>query len=71
MIGIGGLIGFFMFFSLEFKLNLLLLISFLFVLAGVIAFSRIKLKAHQNKEVFWGGLIGVFSELTVYFIYNI
>jgi hypothetical protein len=70
MIGIGGLIGFFSFFSYEFKMNLLLFISFLFLTAGVIATSRLKLKAHSLKELYWGTLIGIISEYAVYIFYN-
>lgn len=70
MVGIGGLIGFFIFFSYEFEVNLLILISILFIFAGIIATNRLKLKAHQLKEVYWGALIGVCSEIGVYVIYN-
>lgn len=70
MVGIGGLIGFFIFFSYEFEVNLLILISILFIFAGIIAANRLKLKAHQLKEVYWGALIGVCSEIGVYVIYN-
>lgn len=70
MIGIGGLIGFFVFFSYEYQLNLLLIIGVLFVIAGFIARSRLILKAHHLKEVYWGVLIGVLSELAVYTFYN-
>lgn len=70
MVGIGGLIGFFIFFSYEFEVNLLILISILFIFAGIIAANRLKLKAHQLKEVYWGALIGVCSEIGVYLIYN-
>lgn len=70
MVGIGGLIGFFIFFSYEFEINLLVLISILFILAGVVAINRLKLKAHHLKEVYWGALIGLVSELGVYIFYN-
>jgi len=70
MIGISGLIGFFIFFSYEFKMNILLLIAFLFLLAGFIAISRIKLKAHNMKEIYWGAMIGILSEFAVYIFYN-
>ncbi|PCI10519.1 MAG: hypothetical protein COB73_03310 [Flavobacteriaceae bacterium] len=70
MIGISGLIGFFIFFSYEFKMNLLLFIAFLFFIAGAIASSRLKLKAHNFKEIYWGALIGIFSEFAVYLFYN-
>lgn len=71
MVGIGGLIGFFIFFSYEFQINLLLFVAFLFLIAGVIASARIKLKAHSFKEIYWGALIGIVSEFAVYIIYNI
>ena len=70
MIGIGGLIGFSVFFSYEYQLNLLLPIAILFVIAGLIARSRLKLKAHEMKELYIGALIGIFSEVLVYAIYN-
>ena len=71
MIGISGLIGFFICFSYQFQVNLLLLIAFLLILAGVIATSRLNLKAHSLKEIYWGAFIGIFSEFAVFIIYNI
>lgn len=71
MIGISGLIGFFICFSYQFQVNLLLLIAFLLIVAGAIATSRLKLKAHSLKEIYWGAFIGVASEFTVFIIYNI
>lgn len=70
MLGISGIIGFFMFFSYEFKMNILLLIALFFVIAGFIANARIKLKAHTVKEVYVGGTIGILSQLAVYVFYN-
>lgn len=71
MVGISGLIGFFIFFSYEFKINLLLFIAFLFLIAGAVAAARLKLKAHNIKEICWGALIGVVSEISVYIFYSI
>ena len=71
MIGISGLLGFIIFFSYEFQINLLLFIAFLFLLAGFIASSRLKLKAHNLKEIYWGAFIGIISEFVVYTIYSI
>lgn len=70
LVGIGGLIGFILFCSYEYNINNLLLISCLFVLTGVIAFARLRLKAHNQKEIYLGFLIGICSQITVY-IYNI
>ncbi|MFT6755205.1 MAG: membrane-associated phospholipid phosphatase, partial [Urechidicola sp.] len=71
MLGIGGLLGFFIFVSYHYKLNLILLISFLFIIAGFIAISRIKLKAHTLKEVYLGFVVGLGSEIIVYVLYII
>jgi len=71
MVGISGLIGFFIYFSYEFEINILLFIAFLFLLAGFIASSRLKLKAHSMKEIYWGVIIGILSEFTVYIFYSI
>ena len=71
MIGISGLTGFFICFSYQFQVNLLLFIAFLLILSGAIATSRLKLKAHNLREIYWGALIGIASEFTVFIIYNI
>lgn len=70
MIGIGGLIGFFSFFSYEYQINLLLILVILFLMAGFIASSRLSLKAHQRKEIYWGLLTGFICQITAYLIYS-
>ncbi len=70
MVGISGLIGFFICFSFQFQINLLLLIAVLLILAGIIATSRLKLKAHNPREIFWGSFIGITSVFAVFIIYN-
>ena len=70
-IGIGGLIGFIGLLSYSYELNLIIILAILFLLAGVIATSRLILKAHLGKEVYLGFAIGLFSQLAIYFIYNI
>ena len=70
-IGIGGLIGFIGLLSYSYELNLIILLAFLFVLAGVIATSRLILKAHQGKEVYLGFFIGLLTQIIAYFFYNI
>lgn len=69
-IGIGSLIGFLMVLSNYYQLNLIIILSVLFVLAGIIATSRLKIKAHQSKEVFSGFILAVLSQVIVSFIYN-
>lgn len=70
-LAIGGLTGFVMILSFHYKIRLLLLISILFLLFGVIAFARLKLKVHTNKEVYFGYFIGIFSQFFVYHFFPI
>ncbi len=65
-IGFGGVIGFLALISYAFKLNLILVLSLGFVIAGYIASARLNLKAHTEKEVYFGFLIGVLSQGLVY-----
>lgn len=71
--GIGGLIGFLIFFSYYYKTDVLSLLILLFILSGMIGSARLNLKAHTLKEVLLGFIIGLFSQLAVYsiYIYNI
>ncbi len=66
-LAIGGMIGFVIVISIHYKIGLLLLISFLFLLFGIIAYARLKLKAHTNKEIYLGLIIGVMTQLLSYY----
>lgn len=68
MIGIGGMIGFFITLSLAYQINLLLLFAILFTMSGIIANSRLSLKAHSKTEIFIGFLIGVSCQLITYIL---
>ncbi|MCD6543021.1 MAG: hypothetical protein J7K34_00775 [Flavobacteriaceae bacterium] len=65
-LGIGGIIGFVIVMSYEYQLNFNLLIACLFILSGLIAFSRLKLKAHVPKEIYLGFIIGFITQLGSY-----
>jgi hypothetical protein len=69
-LGISGLIGFVIVISIHYELNLLLLLSFMFILFGLIATSRLKLKAHNLNEVYIGFFLGVFSQILIYFFFT-
>ncbi|MCK5815613.1 MAG: hypothetical protein KAH07_06685 [Flavobacteriaceae bacterium] len=72
MLGIGGLFSFFVLFSYRYQINLLLLLSFFSISAGLIASSRLYLKAHTRKELIWGFFIGAIGQSIYFFsIYNI
>lgn len=71
LIGIGGLIGFISIFSFHYQINQLFTIMLLFIVSGIIASSRLILKAHTKREVMAGFFIGILAQLTPYIIYNI
>ena len=66
-LGISGLIGFISIISYEYKINLLFLLMLLFLIFGIIATSRLKLQAHKMSEVLIGFIIGLLSQLIIYF----
>ena len=68
-LGISGLIGFISIISYDYKLNLLVLLILLFLFLGIIATSRLKLKAHNMSEVLIGFFIGLMSQQIIYFSY--
>lgn len=70
-IGIGGLIGFLGVLSYIYELNLITVLAFFFILAGIIVNARLKLKAHTSNEVYIGFLVGVVIQIIVYTIYSI
>ena len=70
MLGIGGIISFTMIMSFHYKLNFNLIIAILFILAGIIAVSRLALKAHQPKEIYIGLLVGMVSQVISYQFYQ-
>lgn len=71
ILAISGLIGFLIYFSYFYKINLITILAILFILAGVVASARIKLRAHQLNEVVLGCLVGLSMQFVVYFIYMI
>lgn len=70
MLGIGGIIGFVMVMSFEYQLNFNPILALLFILAGIIGLSRLKLEAHQPNEVYIGFLLGSITQFISYLIYQ-
>ena len=68
---ISGLIGFIMVLSFHYKFNLQLLLIFLFLLFGIVATSRLKLKAHTLTEVTLGFFIGFIPQVIMYLFYTL
>ncbi|MDY7396017.1 hypothetical protein UMM65_12240 [Aureibaculum sp. 2210JD6-5] len=65
-LAIAGQIGFISVISYEYKNNLLLLLIVLFLLFGVVATSRLQLKAHNLPEVVLGFFVGFLSQIFMY-----
>jgi len=63
MIGIGGIIGVILGMSERLTLDLNTTLIFLFLIAGLIGFSRLRLKAHNPFQVYLGFFVGMGSVL--------
>lgn len=66
MTGIGGLCGMMLAVSYRLQINLHLIIILLFLIAGLVAFSRLKLSAHNPAQVYIGFLLGVSVQLILF-----
>jgi hypothetical protein len=66
MVGIGGLIGSLLVVSYVLKYNSVPQISVLIILAGLIAASRLYLKAHEPKQVYSGFFLGLLTQIGVF-----
>ena len=65
-LGIGSLIGLIIVMSIEYQINLTVLITILTIVFGLLATSRLKLNAHQPKEVYLGVFLGIITQLISY-----
>jgi len=68
-LAISGLIGFLIYFSNFYRINLIPILALLFVLGGLVASARLRLRAHQLNEVILGSVIGLASQFIIYFVY--
>lgn len=68
-LAISGLIGFLIYFSYFYKINLVPIMALLFVLGGLVASARLRLRAHQLNEVILGCVVGFASQFIIYFVY--
>lgn len=68
-LAISGLIGFLIYFSYFYKINLIPIMALLFVLGGLVASARLRLEAHQLNEVVLGCVVGFAAQFIVYFVY--
>jgi len=68
LLSMGSAIGFFIVLQLIYNISLLPLIVIFIILSGLLGSSRLYLKAHTPKEVYLGFIIGLISQLTIYYI---
>ena len=62
MLGIGGVIGAMIGLSQRFQFNHFYLILFLFFVAGLIGYARLKTNSHNYRQVYAGFILGVIVE---------
>ena len=66
MAGIGGLCGMMIAVSYRLQIDLHYLLITLFLMAGLVAFSRLKLSAHEPAQVYLGFLLGISIQLILF-----
>lgn len=66
-VGIGGLCGLMIVVSFRLQINILPLLIVLFIIAGLVAFSRLKLNAHSPAQVYAGFLLGITLPLILFY----
>lgn len=67
LLSMGSAIGFFIVLQLLYNVSLLPLIVIFIILSGLLATARLDLKAHTPKEVYLGFILGILSQLTIYY----
>ena len=66
MIGVGGMASFIIGLSVKTSSPNLLLICALILLTGIVASSRLAMKAHTPSELFWGTVVGVYCQVQLF-----
>ena len=69
MIGISSLTAFLMGLSVHSQINILNTISILILMNGIVAASRLEMKAHTTKELSIGFFIGLIPQLTLWYFW--
>ena len=67
LVGMTALTVFAIGISLHFQIRMLFLIVILLFLSGIVASSRLFMKAHTNNELFIGSLIGIIPQVALYY----
>ena len=68
LLSMGSAVGFFLVFQETQQIIILPVIIVFIILSGILASSRLVLKAHTTKEVYLGFTIGILCQLATYYI---
>ena len=68
LIGTGGLMAGFFFYAVYFLADFTMILVIISLLAGIIAYSRLKLQVHNSAQVYTGFLLGFFGMLLVLYM---
>lgn len=68
LFSMGSAIGFFLMIMNIYSMSLLPIIMVLILLSGLVASSRLHLKAHSSKELFVGFSLGVLSQVVTFWV---
>jgi hypothetical protein len=68
LLSIGSMVGFFMMMGIEYMTSVISTLLLLMFLSGLLASSRLHLKAHTPKEVYLGFFFGIITQISVYYI---
>lgn len=68
LLSLGISVGFFLVLSNIYSQSFTIVIIIIFLLAGLLASARLKLKAHSTKEIYLGFFIGILATLSIYYL---
>jgi hypothetical protein len=68
LLSMGSMIGFFIVMGMEYKSSTTPLLLLLILFSGLLASSRLHLKAHTPKEVYLGFFFGILTQISVYYL---
>lgn len=69
MVGIGGIVGGILGITYRLMIDLRLIIMLMILLSGIVAYARLKLKAHDPSQIYTGFVLGFFVELVLMIFY--
>ena len=69
MVGISSLLFLVIGLSFHFQSNFINTIVFLLVICGLVASSRLVMKAHTSKELIYGFLSGILPQIALWFLW--